>query len=227
MCTSDDLPVLGYRVVVFGLIDQLAPPVVHKEFVASILVRVFQVDVGVEVLDGEDIVQVVAVWGDDIRENKVVVNGYGVRDFTGAAESAVDVERYVVVAPRGVGVRGGNLRGVGVAIAKVPKKRGADIVENVLAGVALEFDGAIGLLEQGNFRYGSEFRDGLRIYMDAAPLDDGIAAAIGGGGPKCDGIGAGLVDFKGRRLQQRGVCQCAVFVQNHPRIFTIQIGRQG
>ena len=114
------MPVFGHRIVVLGLIDQLAPPIVNKQLVVPISVGVFHVDVGVEVLNGEDIVQVIAVRGDDIRKNKVVFDDYSVRDFTGATESAVDGKRYVVVTPGSVGVRGGSFRGICIPVTKVP-----------------------------------------------------------------------------------------------------------
>ena len=96
-----------------------------------------------------------------------------------------------------------------------------------MVSIALKLDGTMGFLKQGDFRGASEFCNGLWVYMDVIPFEDGVAASIGGGGPKCDGIGAGLVDFKSGRFQQRGVRQCAVFAQNHPGVFTIQVGGRG
>ena len=115
-----DDSVLGESVVVLHVIYHLAPAVVDVQLIGSETVRVLRVDVRVEVLDGKHVVDIVPIWGDDIRENQIVLDDNGMGDLAGASVLVGDGERHVVVAPGGIRVCGREVLGVGLPVAKVP-----------------------------------------------------------------------------------------------------------
>ena len=106
-------------VVVVRLINLLAPAVVDEQVVVAILVGILRVDIRVQVLDGEHVVEAVAVGRDDIGEHQVLLNHHRVGDLAVAACGSLNAQCHVVVAPLRVGVRGRETA-VSVAVIKIP-----------------------------------------------------------------------------------------------------------
>lgn len=76
---------------------------------------------GIQVLDGEDIVEVVAVGGQHIGEFEIRVHVGVVRDRGGAAKGGGDAERDEKFAPAVVGMRDVVFDGgLGISVTEIP-----------------------------------------------------------------------------------------------------------
>lgn len=180
--------ILDVCLVVFLGVDAFPPSVIDVESVG---------EDGVHVLDGEDVVDAVAVGCHDVGEDEVCLDVDGVADGAGAALVGLDGERYDELAPGVVGVLSVGLVGFVAAVAVVPGP-----VDHV---VDVE-DGGVGDVDECDFTalaevrplgVGDEVADGLREDGEVCGLDDGVAATFRGVHDELHAVDAGFLDGEG------------------------------
>ena len=76
-----DRAVLGVGVVVLGIIHLIAPAVMDEQTVVAVAIRIFRIDICVQILNSEHVIDAIAIRGDHVREDKILLDNHRMRDF--------------------------------------------------------------------------------------------------------------------------------------------------
>ena len=195
---DEDLAVFGVGVVVFDMEYHFAVAVADAQFVGAVTIRIFEIDVCVQVTDSPHVVDAVSVRSDDVREDQVVFDDYDVADGVAAPRIRDQGQSDDIVAPRGIDVRRVQLVLGCLAVTKVPGNLVGGVVQHVVGKEGGEGNFTVGFAHHAAFWCGSKVDGRLWRSDDVIPLGKGILAPFFGGSHQLDGVGAGRFKVEGR-----------------------------